>query len=250
MLDLLLKLLLAHFLGDFIFQSEKWVKEKERRKLKSPFFYYHILVHTIVLMCVLEFDFSYWFGILAIILSHFIFDFIKITLKSKYSSRLLFVIDQLAHLSIILLTTFFYFPIDSIIIGQLYAFPIIPLVLSLVLLTGVSAVIMKVFMSKWVEDVKPQESLKAAGTYIGILERLLVFVFVVVNHWEGIGFLLAAKSIFRFGDLSNAKDRKLTEYVMVGSLLKLWGSYNYCVTIFISSQGIKKTALLSLRKLL
>jgi hypothetical protein len=74
-------------------------------------------------------------------------------------------------------------------------------------------------MSKWEQEVKPQESLNAAGTYIGILERLLVFSFVVTNHWEGIGFLLAAKSIFRFGDLSNAKDRKLTEYVLVGTLM-------------------------------
>jgi len=30
---------------------------------------------------------------------------------------------------------------------------------------------------------------------------------------------LAAKSIFRFGDLKEAKDRKLTEYVLVGTLL-------------------------------
>ncbi len=33
------------------------------------------------------------------------------------------------------------------------------------------------------------------------------------------GFLIAAKSIFRFGDLSKAKDRKLTEYILIGTLL-------------------------------
>jgi hypothetical protein len=32
-------------------------------------------------------------------------------------------------------------------------------------------------------------------------------------------FLLAAKSIFRFGDLKKVKDRKLTEYVLIGTLL-------------------------------
>lgn len=55
--------------------------------------------------------------------------------------------------------------------------------------------------------------------YIGIIERILVFVFIVTNHWEAIGFLLAAKSVFRFGDLKRAKDRRLTEYILVGTLL-------------------------------
>ena len=48
---------------------------------------------------------------------------------------------------------------------------------------------------------------------------LFVFIFVITNHWEAIGFLLAAKSVFRFGDLSSSKDRKLTEYILIGTLL-------------------------------
>jgi hypothetical protein len=47
----------------------------------------------------------------------------------------------------------------------------------------------------------------------------LVFAFVVSNNWEAVGFLLAAKSVFRFGDLKESKDRKLTEYVLIGTLL-------------------------------
>jgi hypothetical protein len=31
--------------------------------------------------------------------------------------------------------------------------------------------------------------------------------------------LLAAKSIFRFGDLKEARERKLTEYILIGTLL-------------------------------
>src|SRR5690554_4823840 len=58
-----------------------------------------------------------------------------------------------------------------------------------------------------------------AGKYIGVLERLFILGFVIGNFWEGIGFLLAAKSIFRFGDLNNAKERHLTEYVLIGTLL-------------------------------
>jgi hypothetical protein len=61
--------------------------------------------------------------------------------------------------------------------------------------------------------------LNNAGKYIGILERIFIFTFVIMGKWEGIGFLLAAKSIFRFGDLKESKDRKLTEYILIGTLL-------------------------------
>lgn len=52
-----------------------------------------------------------------------------------------------------------------------------------------------------------------------MLERLLICCFILAGHFEAIGFLLAAKSIFRFGDLKEAQDRKLTEYVLIGTLL-------------------------------
>jgi len=64
-----------------------------------------------------------------------------------------------------------------------------------------------------------EKSLNQAGKYIGILERIFVFIFVITGKWEGIGFLLAAKSVFRFGDLKESKDRKLTEYILIGTLL-------------------------------
>ena len=79
----------------------------------------------------------------------------------------------------------------------------------------------KFFISKW----SPQpangtaNSLQEAGKIIGIIERLFVFAFVVLNHWEAIGFLLAAKSIFRFGDLKESRERMLTEYVLIGTLI-------------------------------
>jgi hypothetical protein len=40
-----------------------------------------------------------------------------------------------------------------------------------------------------------------------------------MGQYAGIGFLLAAKSVFRFGDMRREQDRKLTEYIMLGTLL-------------------------------
>jgi hypothetical protein len=95
------------------------------------------------------------------------------------------------------------------------------------MLTSVSAVILKVALSKWDLMTFEGEALEKAGLYIGILERLFIFGFVVMGYWAGIGFLIAAKSIFRFSDLSRSKDRKLTEYVLIGTLL----SYGLAIMI-------------------
>ena len=61
------------------------------------------------------------------------------------------------------------------------------------------------------------KGLPNAGKWIGYLERILILTFIFTNTIEGIGFLLAAKSVFRFGELNRAKDIKITEYVLIGT---------------------------------
>jgi uncharacterized protein YjeT (DUF2065 family) len=92
---------------------------------------------------------------------------------------------------------------------------------AILFITVVSGIVMMVLMSTWSKALNDsnEESLNNAGKYIGMLERIFVFTFVVTENWEGIGFLLAAKSVFRFGDLKESKDRKLTEYILIGTLL-------------------------------
>lgn len=93
---------------------------------------------------------------------------------------------------------------------------------SLILVSQVGAIVIRVLMSSWkLEEDSANESLKNAGMYIGIVERLMIFGFVVFDQWAAIGWLIAAKSIFRFSDLSRAKDRKLTEYMIIGTLLSV-----------------------------
>ena len=60
---------------------------------------------------------------------------------------------------------------------------------------------------------------KAQVNTLESLKDYLVFVFMITNEWQAVGFLLAAKSVFRFGNLQEAKDRKLTEYILIGTLL-------------------------------
>ena len=95
MLTLTIKLILAHLIGDFLLQTQKWVNHKETHKHKSKFLYWHILIHLVTLLLVLQFNFEYWLGVLIIIISHYIIDVIKLYLKSKINTRLLFGLDQL-----------------------------------------------------------------------------------------------------------------------------------------------------------
>ncbi|WP_405606188.1 DUF3307 domain-containing protein [Polaribacter sp. Asnod1-A03] len=218
---LFLKFLLAHILGDFVFQSEKWVKDKEEKKAKSAKLFFHICVHTILLLLVLFFNLKeYWLGFLCIVISHYTIDILKLYLQKKKTKRAWFFIDQILHLLFLVIATSFYadfqLSTDKIITDKSLL-----LLIFLLLVVFVSAIVIKIIITQWNPEKKKEndDSLAKAGRYIGILERLFVFTFVITNHWEGIGFLLAAKSVFRFGDLTSSKDRKLTEYILIGTLL-------------------------------
>lgn len=212
------KLLLAHLIGDFILQPNKWVLDKELKKGKSIYLYLHTALHLVLmLLFVAEVDFIIYGILLAV--SHGIIDFIKLKFQKKKTKRIWFSVDQVLHLMMIFIVVLVYNNISidfQNIDHQIWIF-----ITGIVLLTKPTSIIIKNIISIWTPESKNKEdnSLQNAGNYIGILERLFVFCFIITNHFEAIGFLLAAKSIFRFGDLKEAKDRKLTEYVLIGTLL-------------------------------
>lgn len=229
MISILLKLLLAHFVGDFVFQPYKWVKSKEKKGIKSNYFWFHIGIHFLFLFLATSFKVSLIPVVISIGVSHFIIDLLKIKLSDKFPTVYLFFADQVLHLLVILIATGLYFNVDWIQSWQFQDKWLI-IILAFVLLTYVSGVIMKVVLSKWDLNNFEGEALEKAGWYIGVLERLFIFGFVFLEYWAGIGFLIAAKSIFRFSDLSRSKDRKLTEYVLIGTLL----SYGLAIVIAIA----------------
>lgn len=215
MLTLLIPFLLAHFVGDFLLQPDKWVKAKLISKKRPKYLLFHVGVHALILIIALQFQFKYWLGILSLIVSHFIIDWFKLQFQNKKNEIFLFFADQIIHLIVIGTVVYCYEPFtyDAKIVS---ISKILLFITALVMQTQVTAIIIRILLSRWkMKDENPNQ----AGKYIGILERLFIFSFVLMNYWEGVGFLLGAKSIFRFGDLNNAKDRNLTEYVLIGTLL-------------------------------
>ncbi|WP_250434472.1 DUF3307 domain-containing protein [Hanstruepera flava] len=216
---LLVKLILAHLIGDFFLQPKKWVKDKEKRKLKSSKLYIHVAIH-IAIMFLIVWDLTKWPLLITIGASHFLIDVIKLLFQTKNTKRIWFFIDQLLHLLSIVIA-FHLFTGDTIKTDNLFTENTVLLITCLLFLTQPVSIIMKAIFSKWniKELTKGNESLKDAGKYIGILERLLVFIFIVTGHWDAVGFLITAKSVFRFGDLKESKHRKLTEYILIGTLI-------------------------------
>ena len=212
------KLLLAHLLGDFLLQPTSWVLDKENKKQKSKYLYFHTLLHGILAwLLVGEIAFG-WFA-LALAVTHGFIDFLKLQFQKDNTKRNWFVADQMLHLITILIIASFYknLTVDFTFFNNQFWI----LITGILFLTKPSSIIIKNIISIWTPESKNKndDSLENAGNYIGIFERLFVFCFILTGHFEAIGFLLAAKSIFRFGDLKEAKDRKLTEYVLIGTLL-------------------------------
>ena len=212
---------LAHLLGDFILQPNSWVADKEKKKGRSIYLYLHVLIHIALTMLFL-WDFNLWWIALIVGVSHLLIDVTKLSFQTAKTKRIWFFIDQIAHILVIVALSLFYFPYFKL--EDFFNDESLKIVTAIVFLTVPSSIFIKTIISIWtpitIDHSKIQtESLVNAGKYIGILERLLVFVFILVNHWEGVGFMIAAKSVFRFSDLAEAKQRKLTEYVLIGTLL-------------------------------
>ena len=224
MLTSLLKMIIAHLIGDFVLQPKSWV---ERRKTNIFYLIYHVLIHAGLLIVFFINDLaSNWQNILFLTASHLAIDSLKIGLETRWPANPIrwFLMDQFLHL-LCIFAVFFYQDIDlfSKLWSNINWNSVLLYSIAILLLVFVIPILIRIFFSRWNTQnefaSKGIDTLLDAGTLIGIIERLLILCFVMLNFMEGVGFLLAAKSIFRFGDLSNARDTKFTEYVLIGTLL-------------------------------
>lgn len=199
----------------FLPANDKYCAQKEERKFKSWFLYVHSLIIGVVSWAVVPI-YEFRFYALAIAFSHLVIDVIK-----TYSPKGLwnFVIDQVAHLAILIIVTFFFdsttkLPIQSMDCNGTYSIPLF--ILALLLCIKPANILIKLVLKKYqVGETQSCENIKNAGALIGNLERILTIIFVIIGQYEAIGFIIAAKSILRFKDTDTAK----TEYVLAGTFL-------------------------------
>lgn len=215
-LVVLVRLVFAHIIMDFLFQTKTIVTKKQQKSLV-----YHLL-HSIghgVAAYIAVFNLSCWYVIPIVSLTHLAIDYWKITKKERLC---FFIIDQVFHLFVL-------FVIWIVATKQVDAFvqflayyvsdkDVWIVALSYMLVLKPTSLFLYLFTKRWKRTKDKYASLQDAGKWIGYLERILILTFILVGKIEGVGFLLAAKSIFRFGDLNKSQDIQKTEYILIGTL--------------------------------
>ena len=214
---ILLKLIAAHVIADFFLQTDKIC---EGKYVKGGKRYVYLAIHSginALLAYVLVGLWSCWEIPVVVFVSHYLIDFIKSTVGS--GSVWFFITDQLAHLAVIL-GLWAWLTDADLCFGCNWMSDYRAWIVALCYMLALkpASILLGTFIAKWTPTNNDKNSLPNAGAWIGYLERVLILTFMLVGCMEGIGFLLAAKSIFRFGELTKAREVKITEYVMIGTL--------------------------------
>jgi hypothetical protein len=238
----LVVLVTAHFLGDFIFQSDIYASLKRRPfiLLKHAF----VIAASSYILCGIWY---LWQIPLFIFLTHGLTDYIKARLKKE--SAYSFVLDQALHLAIISVIAILVAKMKILSPNESSTFWVGLLGKSflkyLILMSGLIVAVkaggpliglaVKPFTDQLqksgegmtMKGVTNARGFENGGKVIGYLERSLIFLFILIGQPEGIGFLIAAKSILRFGEIKDHENRMEAEYIIIGTLM----SFGYGIFI-------------------
>ena len=233
---ILIQLLLAHIITDFVLQSKKWVIKKKIDGLKSNYFWLHIFLSGILTYGILM-QWTNWRVPLFIIITHGLIDFWKIKKEREIDSindgiedpndkqigTIYFFKDQLLHLAVIVLAWLYLtdnfinvLPLVTIFFSNVKSLTILT---SFILIIWPVGMIIGKITEPFRKEITTTDSLSKAGKYIGIFERILVLIFILISQYAAIGFLIASKSILRVSKDNDVEGRKKTEYVLIGTLI-------------------------------
>ena len=220
--NLLIRLLLAHIISDFVLQTDKMVESK---KWFSGYMLLHIMivfVSTFLLSGLLQVS-------LIIAVLHWIIDSVKVEMKNRthLKPNMLFATDQIFHFIIIATVWFWYFHLFDKVLTTI-TLPFINYKWSLILLAYAWVVFPMGYLIKFATQTITQTNtstqtttsteinVEQGGKLIGQFERIIILTLVLLNQYEAIGFLITGKSIIRFAD-HNSNLR--SEYVLVGTMM-------------------------------
>lgn len=223
------QLLIAYLLVRYAIQPKKWTENKIQRVWKSAWLYVESL-----LLALLVFYFAgkwtlndLWIP-LVVFFVHILLEGGRITLEKKYPQKSwMSLLEFLLHAIILLLI--WNYEVEKIheIIRSGIDFISHPhvwlIALSYFIVWFPANEIIRIMIQRLQENVPKEDAEEAglpnAGIWIGVLERTLVLTFIINNSIQAIGLLIAAKSVLRFGEISDPNNRKEAEYILIGTLL-------------------------------
>lgn len=218
-------LLMAHLAGDFVFQSDAMAKNKRRMNPLLNHAATHALLAYVAVGC-----WAGWGIPLAVFVGHAAVDYVKA--RAPRSQRV-FWVDQAVHL-VVLVAIAFGAAVAKYESAWVNFFDrdwtsLCLLVAGAILCVRVLAIVIGFWVEPYLNEIKAagedgfasgaSRGLTNGGRTIGQWERALIFLLVLVGQPAGIGFLIAAKSIFRFGELMDRRNRMEAEYITVGTLM-------------------------------
>lgn len=214
----LTKVLLSHLLADFLLQRKSWIADRRLKKFASPYLYLHTTIAAGLTL--LFIGSSYWIIALIIFVTHTLIDGLKSYAPDK---SLYFLLDQAAHLLVILVCWWFTFQdlpellakwddikVDTNLWIKVTGYFFVTFPASF--LTGQLTKDLRATLSN-------REGLANAGKWIGIIERIIILTLTLYNQYEAIGLLITAKGIIRFSE--NNRTEQKTEYLVIGTLISM-----------------------------
>ncbi len=218
---LLLRMVAAHLVADFVLQRTTWVEERSRRGWASVWLYAHSVVAALLTYLLSGLWGAFWIP-LVVFVTHLVLDRWK---SSRGDTTLLLLVDQLGHMLVLVVLWAFAVRLEwsvfAATIEQLAEAPALwVLFLAYAIVVWPAGILLGKFTEPWRAEPEAggASGLVRAGLWIGRLERLLVLTAVLVGRLELIGFLIAGKSILRFGELRNGT-RAQAEYVLIGTMM-------------------------------
>jgi len=215
-----LKLYLAHLVAEFL----RPYKAREKRPLSQLAVHLLIYLGAAVVFVNYSFNWRVALCIVLITLAHGVCDF----LETKRDDWLAFTVDQLLHLLLIGLAAiwlrFSGFGIVTSALRDIAASKKLHLTLCGYLAVVFGGGFLVHNISKYfTPSIDPgllptKPGLTNAGRYIGWLERALVLTFLLTGYKEGIGLLLAAKTLVRYPEIKEDVKGQFAEYFLIGTL--------------------------------
>jgi hypothetical protein len=202
-------MLTGHLIADFWLQPDTWVQHKRENGWKSK----KLILHSVfasLLPVLFTFQLHLWWFFPVIFVLHFITDLFKSKLPDTIPA---FLIDQLLHVAV--LGVLAVFATDIKFSENETAFWIYAT--GFVLVTNPAGIFTGMFLTVVIPD-KNKKDKHDISAWIGILERILILIFILAGQFTAIGFLIAAKSIFRFNDTREDGNIK-AEYFLLGTLV-------------------------------
>lgn len=204
-----LPMLTGHLIADFWLQPDTWVQHKRENGWKSKKLILHAVLASL-LPVLFTFQLNLWWFFPVIFVLHFITDFFKSKLPDTIPA---FLIDQLLHIAVLWVLAVF--TTNAKITENAATFWIYAA--GFVLVTNPSGIFTGMFLTVVIPD-KNKKKIYDISAWIGILERILILIFIFAGQFTAIGFLIAAKSIFRFNNTREDGNIK-AEYFLLGTLI-------------------------------